>query len=189
MTIRLLDRVSTIEDLLALPDDGKRYELHNGAIVEVGTSSSKHTVLGLWVGAMLLFFVKSNKLGGLVTGADGTYKLNALNTRVPDAAYVSKNKAATLPRGTVFFPFAPDLAVEIKSPSNSDSEMRDLVLLYLSNGTRLVWTINPDDKKVQVYRPGAQPFEISGDGELEGYDVLPGLKLGLVEMFAEIEGL
>ncbi|MHB8626273.1 MAG: Uma2 family endonuclease [Aggregatilineales bacterium] len=189
MTIKLLEPVSTIDDLLALPDDGKRYELHNGEIIEVGTSSSKHSALGLWVGAMLLFFVKSHKLGGLVTGADGTYKLNALYVKVPNAAYISKEKTATLPRGTVFFPFAPDLAVEIKSPSNSKNEMRDLALLYLSTGSRLVWTIDPDEKKVQVYRTGAQPFEISGDGELEGYDVLPGFKLRLVEMFAEIEGL
>lgn len=189
MTIRLLDRVSTIDDLLALPDDGKRYELHNGEIVEVGTSSSKHTVLGAWIAFMLISFVKAHKLGGLVTGADGTYELNALNTKVPDAAYISKEKSAILPRGTVFFPSAPDLAVEIKSPSNSVNEMRDLALPYLSNGTRLVWAIDPDEKKVQVYRTGAQPFEISGDGELEGYDVLPGLNLRLVEMFAEIEGL
>ena len=189
MTVRLLDRVSTIDDLLALPDDGKRYELHNGEIVEVGTSSSKHTILGAWFVFMLMAFVKSQKLGGYVTSADGTYELNALNTKVPDAAYISKAKADILPRGTVFFPFAPDLAVEIKSPSNSPNDMRDLALLYISTGSRLVWTIDPDEKKVQVYRAGGQPFEISGDGELDGYDVLPDLKLRLVEMFAEIEGL
>jgi len=189
MTIKLLEPVSTIDDLLALPDDGKRYELHNGEIIEVGTSASKHTVLGAWVIFMLMTFVKGHKLGGYVTSADGTYKLNDLNTRVPDAAYISKAKADTLPRGTAFFPFAPDLAVEIKSPSNTKNDMRDLALLYISTGSRLVWTIDPDEKKVQVYRAGAQPFEISGDGELEGYDILPDLKLRLVEMFAEIEGL
>ena len=189
MTIRLLDRVSTVDDLLALPDDGKRYELHNGEILEVGTSASKRTVLGAWIIFMLMAHVKASKLGGLVTSADGTYKLNDLNIRAPDAAYISKAKSATLPRGTVFFPFAPDLAVEIKSPSKSANEMRDLALLYLSHGTHLVWAIDPDEKTVQVYRAGAQPFEISGDGELDGNDVLPGLKLRLVEMFAEIEGL
>lgn len=187
MTVKPLEKLYTIDDLLALPDDGNRYELHNGEIVEVGTSSQKHTVLGVWFVSMLYFFVKSHKLGGRVTGADGTYKLNELNIRVPDAAYVSKEKVATLPRGTVYCPFAPDLAVEIKSPSNSKREMRDLAALYLSSGARLIWIVDFTAKRVQVYRAGQQPVEISGDGELDGYDVLPGFKVRLTEMFAEVE--
>src|SRR5579859_4883895 len=118
--------LQTIEDLLALPDDGKRYELHNGVIVEVGTSSFKHSLLGSWFIVMLTNYIKTHQISGRVTGADGTYQLDDLNTKVPDAAYISPQKVATLSDETVYCPFAPDLVVEIKSPSQSEDEMHKL---------------------------------------------------------------
>ncbi len=124
MTVKELERLYTIDDLLALSDDDKRYELHDGEIVELGTSSRKHTKLGSWTGHLLLSFVMAHGLGGEVTCAGGTYRLGKHDTSVPDAAYVSAAKAATLPPGTVFYHFAPDLAVEIKSPSNSKRHIR-----------------------------------------------------------------
>ncbi len=177
----------TINDLLALPDDGKCYELHDGVIVEVGTSSRDHTKIGAQIIALLIFFLRTSRLGGEVTGADGTFELDAINTRVPDVAYVSPEKAKTLKGDTVFYPFAPDLAVEIKSPSQSDTEMRELAELYLRTGSRLVWTVDYKQRSIKVYRPGYKSIEISGDGTLDGYDVLLGLKLRLVDIFEVLE--
>jgi Uma2 family endonuclease len=188
MTVKELERLYTVEDLVALPDDGKRYELHNGEIVELGASSRKHTKLGSWIAHLIWNFVVAHKLGGEVTGADGTYRLGKHDTSAPDAAYVSAARAATLPRGTVFYPFAPDLAVEIKSPSNSKRHMRQLAAMYLNAGAQLVWSIDPEKRTVTVYRDDGQRFEISGDGELDGYNALPGFKLRLSELFEVIEG-
>ncbi|MHB8753286.1 MAG: Uma2 family endonuclease, partial [Aggregatilineales bacterium] len=127
-------KLQTIEDLIALPDDGKRYELHNGVIVEVGKSSRHHTKTGAQIVFLLLNFLSAGGIKGEVTGADGTYELDKQNTRVPDAAYVSAEKAKTVADDAVYYPFAPDLAVEVKSPSNTIDEMRDLALLYLRTG-------------------------------------------------------
>jgi len=168
---------------LALPDDGKRYELHNGVIVEVGTSSRDHTKVGVYIASLLLYFLNTNPLGGEVTGADGTFELDELNTRVPDAAYVSAEKAATLPEDAVFYPFAPDLAVEVKSPSNTVDEMHDVAELYLRSGSRLVWIANYKKRSIKVYRPGQKPIELSGDSVLDGYDVLPGPKIRVADIF------
>ena len=101
----------TIDDLIAMPDDGKRYELINGEIVEMGTSSQKHSALGAWLIFKLMSHIYSTKLGGRVNGADGTYYLDAANTRVPDVSYLTATSVAKLPPGTVYCPFAPDLAV------------------------------------------------------------------------------
>lgn len=175
--------LQTIEDLLALPDDGKRYELHDGVIVEVGTSSRDHTKLGMRIGTLLSNYVEAAGLGGEVTGADGTFKLDERNYKVPDVAYVSAERAKTLPGDTVYYPFPPDLAVEIKSPSQSDDEMDKLARLYLRKGSRLVWIADFEKRIFKVYRPGQKPFEVTGDGVLDGYDVLPGLKLRLTDIF------
>jgi len=167
MAVKPLDKLFTVDDLLALPDDDKRYELHDGELVELGTSSRKHTRLGAWIIRMLYNH----------------------DTSVPDAAYVSAAKGATLPSGTVYYPFAPDLAVEIKSPSNSKRKMQRLATMYLNAGAQLVWIIDPEALIVTVYRTGGMRFEVNIDGELDGYDVLPGLKLNMAEMFKVIEGL
>jgi Uma2 family endonuclease len=173
----------TIEDLIALPDDGKRYELHDGVIVEVGTSSRDHTQIGIRIIILLSQQIEINHLGGEVTGPDGTFELDATNTRVPDVAYISAEKAAKLSDDAVFYPFAPDLAVEIKSPSNSENDMRKLAELYLRTGSRLVWAFDYQKRNVKVYRPGQEPFDVTADGELEGYDVLPGLKIRVADIF------
>ena len=182
--------VQTIEDLLALPDDGKRYEIHDGVIVDVGTSSLKHSLLGGLFVEVLRRYVREHHIGGIVTGADGTYKLDKKNIRVPDAAYLSSASVAKLKPGTVFCPFAPDLAVEIKSPSNTSDEMRDLADLYLRTGSRMVWTVDPEAKLVRVYRRrGEDPLELGKQAMLGGYDVLPEFQLNLADVFAEIEHL
>ena len=186
MTEKLIEKLYTIDDLLALPDDHKRYELHNGEIVELGTSSRNHTKLGSWLAHVLWDFIIANHLGGEITGADGTFKLGKYDTSVPDMAYVSVAKTAALTDETVFYPFAPDLAVEIKSPSTSKRKMKSLAAMYLNASALLVWTIDLEKQIVTVYQAEGQPIEVSGDGELDGYDVLPGFRLYLSDLFQVI---
>jgi len=190
MTANPVDqRLYTIDDLLSMPDDDKRYELINGEIVEMGRANRIHTILGTWLIVQIGIYLKANNLEGDLCGPDGTYYLDAKNTRVPDVSYLTTASAAKIPAGSVYNPFAPDLAVEIKSPSNRHSEMRKLARLYIESGARLVWTINYEDKIVHVYRPGQLAVELDEDDVLDGGDVLPGFTVKLAEMFARIEGL
>ena len=181
--------LQTIDDLLALPDDGKRYELHDGVIVEVGTSSREHSKVGARIVALLTFWLLSSNTGGEVNGADGTFQFDRHNTKVPDASYISAEKVKTVPKDAVFYPFAPDLAVEIRSPSQSDDDMDKLAKLYLRKGSRLVWTADFEKRSFKVHRPGPKSIEVSGDDVLDGYDVLPGLKIRVADIFAVLDEL
>ena len=69
---------------------------------------------------------------------------------------------------------APDLAVEIVSPSDRLNDVEEKVDLYLNNGTRLVWVISPRSRRATVYRLGQQPRVLKGTDALVGEDVLPG---------------
>ena len=180
----------TIEDLLSMPDDGKRYELINGEIVEVGTSNQRHSTLGAWLLGMIFAYLQIHKIGGRVNGPDGTYQLDAANVKAPDVSYLTAASAAKVPKGSVYCPFGPDFVIEIKSPSESRSYMRRLAELYISTGTRLVWTIDPNEKTAIVYRPsGDTAIEYSGNAVLDASDVIAGFKIDLFEMFAQIENL
>ena len=178
----------TLVDLLAMPDDGKRYELIEGEIVATGTSNRKHSTLGVWLVFKLMTHVMTARLGGRVGGADTMYILDAANVKAPDVSYLTPARDATVPPGTVFCPFGPNFAIEIKSPSDSGRYMRWLAALYIRTGTTLVWVIDPVDEIVSVYRAGQIALELS-EGILDASDVIAGFTIDMAEMFAQIARL
>ena len=82
----------------------------------------------------------------------------------------------------------PDIAVEVQSPNNTLAELRRKAVIYLQNGTQLVWIIIPDSKGAEVCRLDAngkiQTQFIAADGSLYGEQVLPGFQLELAALFA-----
>src|SRR5579859_4017647 len=103
-------RLYTADEFLNMPDDGKIYELHNGIVVEVAGSKNVQTILAVWIAHLLLSFIEASKLGGWVSGADGTYVLDRYNTRIPDVAYITQESVARQQRGD-YLRGAPDLVV------------------------------------------------------------------------------
>jgi Uma2 family endonuclease len=180
------ERLYTADDLFDMPDDGKIYELHNGVLVEVAGSALKHTGLGVWIAHLLLVFKDEHDLGGIVTGADGTFVFNRYNTRIPDVGYISEERAEQQDTSR-FAQGAPDLAIEIVSPSNTPQEMQQKAGEFLSFGTRLVWIVDPVARTVDVYRPGGERTIYRGDMTLDGGDVLPGLNLPLATLFKHVK--
>ena len=81
----------------------------------------------------------------------------------------------------------PDIAVEVKSPSNTVAELRRKASIYLQHGTQLVWIVIPDRKGVEVCRlddnGNMQTEFIGADGALSGEPVLPGFALELALLF------
>ena len=84
-------------------------------------------------------------------------------------------------------PFAPDLAVEVLSPSNTVREMEQKIDLYFGAGSRMVWIVSPERRTVSVY---TSPFEVRilrEQDTLEGGDVLPGFSYELSKLFAAVQ--
>jgi Uma2 family endonuclease len=103
--------------------------------------------------------------------------------RGPDVSYIS---LARLPSGSIpeeFIDGAPDLAVEILSPSSGWSEVEEKIADYFAGGTRLIWLVEPRERQVTVRYPD-RPSRVVAAGEiLDGEDVVPGFALALVELF------
>jgi Uma2 family endonuclease len=176
------DRLYTAQDLATMPDDGKVYELHNGVLIEVARSKYGQSQLAAWLIHLILSFVEQQGLGGETTGADGAAVLNEFNTRIPDVSYISAERVRIQDRDS-YIQGAPDLAIEVVSPSNSDLEMQPRAAEYLLAGARLVWIVNPSRKTVDVYLPHGTRTVFSADDVLDGGDVLPGLALSLRKVF------
>ena len=118
------ERQYTVEDLLGMSDDGRRYELINGEIIEMPSSSKTNTVLAAWIITLLNTYVVPKGLG-IVSSPDGGFQISEHNAYQPDAAFISKSRADGL--DGQLFPVAPDLTVEIISPSETVGAVNDKI--------------------------------------------------------------
>ena len=183
MAIR--EKLVTAEEfwqIAQLPEnEQRRLELEDGVIVEMASSTQENTVTAGRLIHFLNAFVIPNDLG-FVTIPDGSYKLGPRRVRQPDVGFISKARHPQL--NGVQFPIAPDLAIEVVSPSE---DVFKKVTEYIQAGTRLVWTVYTEDKTVYVFQPtdtGELRVQTFGVGDtLDGGDVLPNFRLAVRDIF------
>jgi Uma2 family endonuclease len=136
------------------------------------------------VARLLANFAEERRLG-VVTGAEtGFFIAREPDTvRAPDVAFLRAERVPVEPeRG--FFPGAPDLAVEVLSPSDRASEVLAKVQDWLGAGTRIVWVVDPATHTVTVYRAPNQAEVLAHSDTLTGDDLLPDFQLPVAEIFA-----
>jgi Uma2 family endonuclease len=178
----------TVDILLTLPDDGYIYEVVERVLIRVAGSSNRATRLAMRLGARLLDYVESRRLG-VVTGADGVYKFPGVETGlVPNVGYYGAVRLPLITDEDKPIPFAPELAVEVASPSQDALEMAAKARRYLDGGTRLVWIVWPHGAHIDVWHPAilSRPAETLGIGDtLDGADVIPGVSYAVRDLFAD----
>ncbi len=182
-------RMETIEGLLTLqeferlPDDGYRHELVRGRVVREPLPGAEHSWVARNLNRALDRFVEEHSLGLVVF--DTGFLLSDLppTVRGPDVAFLSGEHLPSEGPPKGFWTTAPELAVEVLSPSNTAAKINDKVLEYLGAGTRLVWVVDPDTRCVTVYRSRKDVQVLTMEDVLDGADVLPGFRLPLSELF------
>ena len=178
----------TVDLLLTLPDDGYRYEVVEGVLVRMAGSGDEATTITFNFGLALGNFVVPRRLGRL-TGADGVYKFPGAETGLlPDVGFYAAEKRALIADRSKPIPFAPDLAVEVASPSQDADDMAAKARTYLHGGTRLVWVVWPWSGHIDVWRPGnlAAPATTLHAGDtLDGEEVIPGFRHPVAAVFAD----
>jgi len=174
---------TTAEELLLLPDE-MHGEIVDGRFVPMTAPGFEHGVVTMRIGRLLSAHAEDHALG-LVTGAETAFRLRRSPdlVRCPDCAFVA---AARVPpgRNTGAFEGAPDLAVEVLSPSNSAAEMNRKLFEYFQHGTQLVWVVDSDDRSVTIYGGGPPPRRLTDGDTLDGGDVMPGLAIPVARLFA-----
>lgn len=173
---------TTAEELLLLPD-GMHGEIVRGVFVPMTAPGTLHGVVTMRIGSRLHVHVEEHQLG-IVTTAETAFRLarNPDTVRCPDSAFVRAERVpAPLPRGA--FEGAPDLAVEVLSPSNTRTEIDRKLAEYLRHGSRQVWIVDPEARTVVTHAAGGLPRFLEGDDVLEGGELLPGFSVPLARVF------
>jgi Uma2 family endonuclease len=182
----LPEQLMTADQLLELPDDGRRRELVGGFLVSEPPASFRHGDMAAEIFRRLIEFARQHDLGRVVSTETGFLLARDPDTvRAPDVAFVSRSTIERAGRFRGFFPGAPDLAVEVLSPSERPADVHAKSGDYLAAGTRLVWVVDPSRRQVRVHRSLLKPSILDVADTLEGDDVLPGFRVRVALLFPE----
>ena len=173
----------TYEDYQHTPDD-KRYELLDGELIMVPAPNLGHQRIGAKLGTRLYTFVEERSLGE-VFFAPCDVVLSNTDVVQPDLLFVS-NERAHLLLGGDNVRGAPDLVVEIFSPSTAERDRTPKRALYAKHGVKEYWLVDPDARTVTVLRLGEDAFEVEaiyGEGQTMNSPTLTGFSVSVNEIF------
>lgn len=174
----------TAEELFAMPDDGyHHYELVRGELRKIAPAGFYPGVSGSRIARTLIPHVSANGLGEVPLPSPGyILERNHDHVREPDVSFIRQERIDEVGYTRRFFPGAPDLVVEIISPSSRLTEVADKVADWLSAGTSMVVVVNPRNRTVQVHTAGNMMTLTEAD-TLDGGDVLPGWRMPVADIF------
>lgn len=171
-------RRMTEAEFMVLPDDGRKYELVDGEAREVPTGG-KHGQIATNLTIALAILRKTGVLFDSSTG----FRMATGNIRSPDVSFMRRER---LPEGEApagFVEGAPDLCVEIISPSEDRGDIYRKLDEYFASGAQQVWHVFPEARRVVVHRSLDDVRTLEVGDELDGGDTLPGFRCHLTDLF------
>ena len=169
---------------IALEDEAdKLYELVDGQLEAREMGSSRHSGVGTRLIIRMGSYVETHKLGA-VYGADATFQIGQ-NERLPDVSFLSVARFPAEGETETKWMLAPDLAVEVISPSESWVKVNRKVHEYFAAGVQQVWLISLEFCAVHVYDSPKAIKVLSDEEELVNEALLPGFRLRISELFQQ----
>ena len=172
----------TAEEVGQLPDDGFRYALIEGVLYRRPPTKPRHGRVTSLVKRHLGNFIEQHELGALFAQSGFILACDPDVLLGPDLAFVRSDH---IPADEDEYPLlAPDLVVEVISPSQTGPSIDEKTNRYFAAGVRLVWALDPVRRTVHVRRLDGTDRLLSGHDDLDGEDVLPGFRLLVARLFA-----
>jgi Uma2 family endonuclease len=178
------DTLITGEALAEMGDIG-RCELVEGKIIMRSPTGWRHGNYESRFDHSLRSFVEERNLGKILVGEVGLYtQRNPDTVRGADVIFISNERLAQI-KSASFLDVAPELVVEVMSPDDRWTEVKQKIREYFAIGVVLVWVADPTDKTVSVYRSLTEVQLFSENDTLSGEEVLPGFTVLVAALFAD----
>ena len=163
----------------------RRAELIEGEVIELSPAGGDHGLIAGELHTILGHYVRQNKLGRVCSAETGfVIKREPTTVRAPDIAFLSHERIGSERPKRGYWPFAPDLAVEVVSPGDTAEEVEAKIKDWFDGGTRQVWIVYPSVQTVHVYDSAERALILNAQSTLSGGEVVPGFKCLVAEIFA-----
>ena len=183
-------RLLTAGELMARGDRSARDELWDGVLLVRSPSGGAAEVVAMRVARHLFAHLEGHPEAprGWVTGSSQGFLVARDPDRVlsPDVAFTTRARLGALPaRG--YFPCAPDLAVEVRSPEGTWEATVEKCGIWIAHGVAVAWAVDPEARRVVVFRPRRDPL-IGGPGqEVDAEPLLAGFRVRTDDVFVDLD--
>jgi len=175
----------TAEQFYQRTPEARRGELVKGEFTPMSPAGFHHGRIAMKIGTFLSIYAMEQKTGEVYAAETGFLLSRDPDTvRAPDAAFVGMERVAQQPSQSGFFSGAPDLAVEVISPSETVESVEAKLIDYLEAGTHLVWLVYPRTQTIIVYRSLQDVVALTVADTLDGGELLPGFSVPVAKLFA-----
>jgi len=176
----------TAKELFTMPQDDQKTELIKGEFNKMPPTGGRHGIIASRLDRYIGTFVEEHSLGHVCAAETGFILSKDSDTvRAPDVSFISKDKIPVDGVPEEYWELAPDLAVEVLSPSDRASKVLEKVAEYLEAGTKMVWIVDPNTKTVTIYRSFEDIQILTEEDEVDGSDIVPGFQYPLSRIFRE----
>ena len=174
-------KITTAEfdDFLARHPD-RLFELLHGEIVEK-VPTPRHGIIAVNISTEIRIYLKANPIGWVGSEVRHSNPDDEFNDRIPDISFHLNDDDDVLDAKAM--PKMPVLAIEIKSPDDTYTRMREKAQYYLDNDTLLIWLVYPEKQLIEVYETGKDIDILTAKDTLTGADILPDFKVPVREIF------
>jgi len=182
MQTEINNSLYTYDDYLKL-DDANQYELIGGKLILVPAPRTIHQKVTRKLIQIIGTFIDRNDLGELY-GAPIDVLLTNTDKPQPDILFISKKRIDIITEKNI--QGAPDLIIEILSPSTSSRDKVEKSRLYYNHGVKEYWIVDPDIKVIEVLSPGKEYWNIAGAygmDDIVASPLLAGLEIPLKDIF------
>ena len=180
----------TADMLERLPADGWCYELVEGRVVRMPPPGPEHGRIEVNICLALALYIRAEGLGEVYVGETGWDLTRPGDHRdtvlAGDVAVVRTGRLPLPPprKGQTYRPLAPDLVVEVASPTQSRSDLADKAQHWIERGVTAVWVLWPAQRELDLGTAGiSEPRTLHDDDALEGGDVVPGFSISLSQLW------
>ena len=172
----------TADEFVALPEGPPYFQLVEGELYFMATPTGLHQDIVLNLASSIRVFLRAHPTLGKVRVAPSDVRFDDRNVFEPDVYFVSQERShvLTIPGASG----APDLIVEVLSPSTVRLDREKKRRLYFQFGVRELWFVLPERRRLEVHLPDSEDAaRIVSDGDTLTTDLLPGWSVPVAELF------